>query len=85
MRGGTPAGYRWTGLRAETHGPSRTTIQDVPLGANGTLIPITGVIGDNGIMASFGGNGIFQVAAETLFRVERDCDPIPRNGFCYDI
>ena len=39
-------------------GPSRTRIQDVPLGADGTLIPITGVIGDN---------GIFPVTAQTLF------------------
>ncbi len=40
---------RVEGKDSRRTGPSRTRIQDVPLGANGTLIPITGVIGDNGI------------------------------------
>ena len=52
------AGWAWLDRveggdsRQPETGPSRTTIQDVPLGANGTLIPIAGVIGDNGIFRS---------------------------------
>jgi len=52
-------------------GPSRTTIQDVPLEVGHATVPAANC------------NGIFPVTALTLVRAERDRDrdPIPRDGF----
>ena len=52
-------------------GPSRTTVQDVPLEVGHATVPAAN------------GNGNFPVTALTLFRAERDRDrdPIPRDGF----
>ena len=55
-------GQGWNGLKARTYGePGRMgrRASNMSLGANGTLIPITGVIGDN---------GIFPVTDRTLFK-----------------
>jgi len=52
-------------------GPSRTTVQDVPLEVGHATVP------------AGNGNGIFPVTVLTLFRAkrDRDRDPIPRDGF----
>ncbi len=52
-------------------GPSRATIQDVPLEVSHATVPAAN------------GNGIFPVTAQTLYRAERDRDraPIPPDGF----
>ncbi len=41
---------RVEGRDSRRTGPSRTSMQDVPLGANGTPMPVTGAIGDDGII-----------------------------------
>lgn len=49
---------------------------NVSLGANGTLIPVTGVIGDN---------GIFPVTDLTLFKGRIEIVPLPVTGnVCHD-
>ena len=61
-------------------GPSRTTIQYVPLGANGTLIPSTGVIGDNGILRRqryYFRSRLRPFLGESVIVIET---PVPRNG-----
>ena len=72
-------GQGWNGLKARTYGePGRMgrRASNMSLGANGTLIPIMGVIGDN---------GIFPVTDRTLFKGRsRSCrDPFTGTA-CHD-
>ena len=72
-------GQGWNGLKARTYGePGRMgrRASNMSLGANGTLIPITGVIGDN---------GIFPVTDRTLFKGRDGSCRYPITGnVCHD-